>query len=264
MRAFSSTSVHAVFSDLIQIISTLILPTTIGIYDSLKTETKTHTENVVTYTFITYKDPRGKVQTELVTALSEDGSSPATCWDVFAERPSINIKYFIDPDNNDGISEEFIVSAIYAAAEEWDDHTTAELFDDNYEIIHDGHGNVIDNRNVFVFGKYRGSSPTIAVTRFGVTDGTYYEFDILFNEKQPWGDAAIYSNVYDVQGIATHEIGHGAGLLDHYTTECSWATMYGYGTPGLTHQRTLDLGDIVGKQYLYGLDFCTYPFLFFF
>jgi len=56
----------------------------------------------------------------------------------------------------------------------------------------------------------------------------------------------------DLQNIATHELGHGVGLGDLYITACSEETMYGYSNYGETKKRTLNAGDIMGIQKLYG------------
>ena len=55
----------------------------------------------------------------------------------------------------------------------------------------------------------------------------------------------------DLQNIATHEFGHGAGLDDLYEDSCSEETMYGYAENGETKKRTLGSGDIAGIVELY-------------
>ncbi len=79
-------------------------------------------------------------------------------------------------------------------------------------------------------------------------------FDIDFS----WGDAGPTSeselgdtSVMDLQNIATHELGHGAGLADLYDDQASEQTMYGYASYGETKKRTLNTGDIAGIQALY-------------
>ncbi len=56
----------------------------------------------------------------------------------------------------------------------------------------------------------------------------------------------------DLGGIATHEIGHGIGLADLYTTLCREVTMYGYSTEGEFKKRTLEAGDLRGLWKIYG------------
>ncbi|NIP29559.1 MAG: peptidase M10A and M12B matrixin and adamalysin, partial [Candidatus Dadabacteria bacterium] len=42
------------------------------------------------------------------------------------------------------------------------------------------------------------------------------EFDVLFDTDFTWGNATVNPTLMDLQNIATHEIGHGAGLGDLY------------------------------------------------
>lgn len=74
----------------------------------------------------------------------------------------------------------------------------------------------------------------------------------MFDTDFTWGDATIDPAVMDLQNIATHEIGHGAGLDDVYDLACSEVTMYGYSDYGETKKRTLEEPDITGIQELYG------------
>jgi len=85
------------------------------------------------------------------------------------------------------------------------------------------------------------------------------EFDIMFDTDFTWGYAGETSetqlgntDIMDLQNIATHEFGHGAGLADLYDSRASEETMYGYSTYGETKKRTLYIGDIKGIQKLYG------------
>jgi len=84
------------------------------------------------------------------------------------------------------------------------------------------------------------------------------EFDIMFDIDFTWGDAGVTSettlgdtDVMDLQNIATHEFGHGAGLADLYSSSASEETMYGYSIYGETKKRTLYIGDIEGIKKLY-------------
>lgn len=169
------------------------------------------------------------------------------------------ISYAIDPQNPQGLSQEFITSAIYAGAEEWDNHTSSELFSDTYAIIYDGSfdTDAPDGRNEILFGNYP-KEGVIAVT---VVWGYFYgppserkivEFDIMLDTDWAWGDATLDSTVMDLQNIVTHELGHGVGLDDVYATECSEVTMYGYSNYGEIKKRTLEQSDITGLQALYG------------
>ena len=76
---------------------------------------------------------------------------------------------------------------------------------------------------------------------------------MVFNDalSASWGDAAVDSAYWDVLNIATHELGHSAGLSDLYSTSATEQTMYGYASPGEVKKRTLESGDIAGIKALY-------------
>ncbi len=168
------------------------------------------------------------------------------------------VDYVINTANEDGLSDSFVTSAVFAGAEEWDVHTGTELFG-SYAVDSTGtwDGDVPDGRNEVVFGSYP-QQGVIAVTvvwgYFGGPVGTreITEMDILFNNYYSWGDATVDPLKMDLQNIATHEIGHGAGLGDLYTLSAAEETMYGYSTEGETKKRDLNTGDTAGIQALYG------------
>jgi len=168
------------------------------------------------------------------------------------------VNYIIDPDNPDGLTEEFVTKAISLGAEEWDSHTHAELFgtySTDYSSSWDS--DAPDGRNELLFGDYPKDGVIAVAIIWGYFTGPpssrrIIEFDVLFDTDFTWGDATIDTGVMDLQNIATHEIGHGVGLADLYNTVCLDETMYGYSNYGDTKKRDLNAGDITGIQELYG------------
>jgi len=165
--------------------------------------------------------------------------------------------YVIAPDNPDGLTEGFIVNAITASAEEWDKHTSIDLFG-AYSIDYSASwdDDAPDGRNELVFGDYPQEGVIAITIVWGYFSGPrglreIIEFDIMFDTDFTWGDAAELGDaVMDLQNIATHELGHGAGLDDLYY--CELETMYGYSRYGEIMKRDLYTGDIAGIQKLYG------------
>lgn len=180
---------------------------------------------------------------------------------------SLPVDYVIDPDNPDGLTEGFVTSAISKGAEEWDAHTGVELFADTYSIDHNASWDsaVPDGRNELLFGNYPEYGVIAVTVVWGYFSGPpemreIIEFDVLFDTDFTWGDADPNNdgvidnpNVMDLQNIATHEIGHGAGLADLYDLCCAEETMYGYSEYGEVKKRDLNTGDISGIQGLYGI-----------
>lgn len=176
------------------------------------------------------------------------------------------VNYVIDPTNQDGLTEEFVSNAISTGAEEWDSWTGAELFNDTYAIVYDGSwdSDAPDGRNEFLFGDYPQEGVIAVTVVWGYFTGPpssrkIVEFDVMFDTDWTWGYAGPTNenelgdtSRMDLQNIATHEIGHGAGLDDVYDLSCSEVTMYGYSEYGETKKRTLEPPDITGIQELYG------------
>jgi len=163
---------------------------------------------------------------------------------------SLPVDYIINPSNPYSLSESFIVDSISLSAETWDLETSSELFN-TPNIDYNALYGVQNYMNEIDFGDL---GPGI----IGVTSVWYtrrgkqiVEFDIRFNTDYLWGDAAINSNLMDLQNIATHELGHAIGMNDIYSTSCSSVTMYGYSNNGEIEKRSLEQPDIIGLQQMY-------------
>ncbi len=168
------------------------------------------------------------------------------------------VGYVIDPDNLDGLTQEFIISAISAGAGEWDSHTSAELFSTySIDLNSSWDDDAPDGRNELLFDNFPEQGVIAVTVTWGYFTGPpgrreIIEFDILFDTDFVWGDATADSSLMDLQNITAHEIGHGIGLADIYETACSEVTMYGYSEEGETKKRTLETADITALQELYG------------
>lgn len=170
-----------------------------------------------------------------------------------------SVDYVINPG---GLSEVFVTGAISAGAEEWDVNTGAELFNDSYAISTGPETTykVQNYVNAISFDDYYSNPDIIGAANVWYNPATkeIVEFDIVFETNYAWGDclgneATCYSDgMMDLQNIAIHELGHGAGLADIYEIECSEVTMYGYSAYGETQKRTLETPDVTGIQALYG------------
>ncbi|MCX8190209.1 MAG: matrixin family metalloprotease [Candidatus Diapherotrites archaeon] len=181
-----------------------------------------------------------------------------TCYGFLGKdlRWKTTINYYINPANNQGLSQDFITTAIDIAADEWDKYTSTALFG-NYQIDETANWDDAkpDGRTEMSFGNYKQNGVIAVTVIWGVFSGRnkqITEFDILFDTDFRWGDATADPTKMDLQNIATHEIGHGLGLKDLYNTACAEETMYGYSSEGETKKRDLGNGDIIGLRTLYG------------
>lgn len=164
--------------------------------------------------------------------------------------------YFINPNNADGMDYGFVETAFNAGVAEWEFYG-GNIFGDGYvdtgALYQDG---VMDGANVAAFGYYPDANVIAVTTVWGYFYGPpqtreLVEWDMLFNESFAWGNANVNPALMDLQNIATHELGHSAGLADLYETSCNQETMYGYGTEGEISKRDLNGGDITGISKLY-------------
>ena len=163
------------------------------------------------------------------------------------------VDYTINPINSDNLPTDFVTSTISTSAETWDAVTSTELFNNDYLVDYNAYYGVQNFINAISFGDYPDDN-VIAVTSVWYTPvgRQIVEFDMLFNTRFMWGDALLNSGVMDLQNIATHELGHGVGLADIYSTACSQVTMFGYSSYGETSKRSLEQPDITGLVKMYG------------
>jgi len=186
---------------------------------------------------------------------SNPGKAPKTetCYKLLGVKwTTLPVNYVINPTNS-GLSDEFVTYVISTSAETWDASTSKELFNNAYSTDYSAKYGVQNFQNAIAFGDYPDNN-VIAVTSIWYTrvGKRIVEFDVMFDTDWIWGDATSDSSKMDLQNIATHELGHGVGLADIYSTTCSAVTMYGYSSYGETQKRTLEQPDITGLQKMYG------------
>ena len=191
-----------------------------------------------------------------------------------AKWQTLPITVKVNTYNSQGLSYEFIENAIKLAAGEWDNGTYSQSDQDpstdwtgvsatlisGVGTTSKGYGDLswtrdkLDGENTIVFGDYPNSG-VIAVTIiwYSRATKTIIEFDMVLDTDYTWGNATeLGDSVMDLQNIVTHELGHGLGLNDVYSTSASQETMYGYADYGETIKRTLYKGDMTGIKKLYG------------
>ncbi len=111
----------------------------------------------------------------------------------------------------------------------------------------------LDNINTAQFGPYPNPNVIAVTVVWGVFIGPpsgrrLVEWDMLMNDWFAWGDGD--PNKMDIANIATHELGHAAGL-GHPPDECTEETMYAFASAGETKKRSLEDGDRAGILELY-------------
>lgn len=98
-------------------------------------------------------------------------------------------------------------------------------------------------------GYFPNGSGTVALTPLWfLPDGTITDADVLFNGNGFQFTTSGQFTRFDVQDVATHELGHLLGL-DH--SGCAGATLYPYVDAGMLLQRSLSQDDVHGARDMY-------------
>lgn len=107
-----------------------------------------------------------------------------------------------------------------------------------------------DGYNV-IYRKNLGLNGVLAVNySWSYLDSVIYENDIVFNTSYWWTTNGTWF-CYDVQNVATHEVGHSFQLDDLGSSGESEMTMYYSSGMNETKKRSLEGGDKNGINYLY-------------
>lgn len=167
---------------------------------------------------------------------------------------ALPFSYVINPSNTQNLSEKEIVRATSRAAKTWNSAVKGNAFAD-YSINVTPYYPIYDYQNTISFSDIFLDTTVVGQNSlFFLDDGNstrLVEFDMLLNNKIPFGDANKNASVIDLQALITHELGHSLGFLDLYNTECSLATMYGYSNFGDISKRNLQKYEISALKFLY-------------
>jgi hypothetical protein len=205
--------------------------------------------------FIHYKKPRGKPDNPgKPKPPAEDGGSYTYIASGMKWKTTEN--YVLNPT----YAPAGTFGAIEAGMAAWDDEVAFSIFGNLSEnTLAEVDLSDVDNTNVIVFAPLY-DSQVIAVTYvWGYYNAPprfreIVEVDMIFNSDEwlAWGTVEDDGpDVMDILNIATHELGHAAGMGDLYNTSASKETMYGYSSEGETTKRDLYIGDVAGIKNLY-------------
>jgi hypothetical protein len=119
--------------------------------------------------------------------------------------------------------------------------------------------NELDHRISFAPDGEPRANGALAITLLTVNDDgkSVLDADIIIDGKHCFTDVTTYpesvrlnrGNIYDLQNVITHELGHWFGLGENYVN--TEATMYAYVDPFETKKRDLTTSDIEATQLAY-------------
>ena len=178
---------------------------------------------------------------------------------------SFPVSIDVNPANPSGLGSSTVLTTITVSAEEWDNGAysnwggvTPNLFQVRTTFSTKTYDDLAwtnrkrDGSNTLVWGNYP-TSGVIAVTILWINPltKTIVEFDMVLDTDYAWTISGEIGKM-DLQNIATHELGHGAGLGDVAQNAACLETMYGYSTLGEIIKRDLYTGDKLGITTSYG------------
>ena len=217
-------------------------------------------------------------QTAAQTAGGSSSSYSLTGYRLNSATP---VQLYLNPANApSGMTDASTRDAIAAGANTWDDNVAANIFADGSAVIVDS-SKVVDNpypiypntpkRDGYNVNAWWGlGSNYLGLCRWwtngAVKDGYYsiIEADVWYSRDKSWTtdwNTAVSQGKIDLQSVAVHELGHGIGMGDIYSSTYGGTldpsdprtkdfnqVMNLYNGP----QRLLGNGDLTGAQTLYG------------
>ena len=172
------------------------------------------------------------------------------------------VPYVINPSGavKQGLDQYAVIDEITASLESWDAQVGVELYNDTVTVNTSAKASTYwpDYKNVITWARLRPRIVATATIWYYTATGEIADADIQLNSRYKWGidpddegPETLTNNKFDIQNIVTHEAGHWSGLGDLYENYYEM-TMYGYTTYGETKKISLEYGDIVGVQQVYG------------
>lgn len=165
--------------------------------------------------------------------------------------------YLFDAANVRRLDPASIRTLLAQGVESWDGEVLANVFGTEATGTVDGvDTSSPDGKNEVLFGDIA-KQGAIAVT---IVWGNFYgpssqrklvEWDMIFDQTDyDWSaEASGVAGKMDFHNIASHEIGHAAGM--GHSGSCADETMYAYADYAETKKRDLNTGDIAGIKALY-------------
>jgi hypothetical protein len=170
----------------------------------------------------------------------------STTWGYLAEPMGEDIR--INSANND-VPAADALDAVIKGLQEWNGASGAE-FSFTYAGATGFCSSAMNDVNEICFGSTGGS---LATNYSWFAGSNLLENNIIFNDTGFTWSVDLSVSTYDIQSVATHELGHSLRLLDLYGNPGDVGkTMYGRTDMATSWHRTIEADDKAGVQFLYG------------
>lgn len=204
------------------------------------------------YAFIDYKKENSH-------KLQHGGNGGSSCFSFLAKGAKWKTieSWVVNPLNSANLDNNFVFNNIALDISKWETGAGKDILGDgsvtNETLFADSSSP--DNKNEILFGDVE-SAGAIAVTIvWGIFSGPPFarelvEWDMVYDDVDFAWSMNGESGKMDFENIATHEIGHAAGM-GHPSDSCTEETMYRFADFGETKKRDLNNGDTDGIKKLY-------------
>lgn len=165
--------------------------------------------------------------------------------------------WVVNPANTEGLSNSFVFDNLTADIAKWESASGADILGNGSTT-----GDALtadtaspDAANEVYFADIDDSNAIAVTIVWGIFSGPPFgrelvEWDQVFDDATFDWSSSGESGKMDFENIATHELGHSAGM-GHPDDSCTQETMYRFADFGETIKRTLNAGDIAGIGALY-------------
>ena len=182
-----------------------------------------------------------------------DTDCTGTSWSHWVGPAAQAWTYTHDTTNPYGFSQSAVNSAWSASSTVWESATSpaTNIYNGFVNGGTEANSGVLDQYILAEFRYLSGQLRTAVGVQWAWGSGQITHTDAAYNTRYNFALGAE-ANKYDLQSIASHEMGHGYGL-GHSNTASSSAclTLYPYATLNAIHGRTLGDGDLTSIQNRY-------------
>ncbi len=187
------------------------------------------------------------------------GNGSSTCYNFLASgaKWKVSESWVMNPTTTSGLNASFVFSHLSEDIQKWETAAGYNIFGIGSltSLPLSAESTSPDGVNEIYFGSIAEPGVIAVTIVWGVFRGplpqrSLVEWDQVYDQDDYAWSTIGESGKMDFDNIATHELGHAAGM-GHPANTCTEETMYAYADYGETKKRDLNAGDITGIKALY-------------